>query len=53
MCAPAVSSIAGNALTSVGQAILLAKTIGASALIGTLILSIVRIFKYRFGVYKG
>jgi len=47
MCAPAASYVAANALASISQAIFLAKTIGVSALIGALVLSIARVFRYK------
>jgi len=53
MCAPAASYVAANALASISQAIFLAKTIGISALIGALVLSIARVFRYKFGFYRG
>jgi len=53
MCAPVASYVAANALASISQAILLAKTIGVSALVGALVLSVARVFRYKFGFYKG
>lgn len=47
MCAPAVSYIAANVVTSIAQALLLARIVGLSALLGALLLNFMRIVKFK------
>ena len=47
MCAPAASYIAANVVTSIAQALLLARIVGLSALLGALLLNFMRIVKFK------